>query len=186
MSKQQLEAINGIDTDALKQVIEEVSQDPAKGMVRFEVANTWQGGTKSEARVESWHLGGEKLPRQFNFSIDEPSELLGNNTAPNPQEMLMAALNACMMVGYVAGCALKGIELERLEIRSEGGLDLRGFLGLDEAVKPGYDEIRYSVHIKGSGTPEQFQEIHENVMVTSPNYWNMANPIKLRAKLILD
>jgi uncharacterized OsmC-like protein len=135
--------------------------------------------------VEQWELGGQKLPRDFTFAIDEPSELLGGNTAPNPQEMLMAALNACMLVGYTAGCSLMGIELEKLEIKTEGELDLRGFLGLDESVKPGYDEIQYTVNIKGNGTPEQFQEIHKTVMATSPNYFNMAKPIKLNSKLVV-
>lgn len=42
------------------------------------------------------------------------------------------------------------------------------------------------MHIKGSGTPEQFQAVHETVMATSPNYWNVANPIKLNPKLIVE
>ena len=37
----------------------------------------------------------------------------------------MAAVNACMTVGYVAGAALKGITLTKLEIRTKGTLDLR-------------------------------------------------------------
>ena len=74
MSKQQTQNINGIDTDALKQVVEEVSQDSSKGMVKFQVATGWQGGTKSQTRVESWELGGEKLPRNYEFAIDEPEE----------------------------------------------------------------------------------------------------------------
>jgi len=81
---------------------------------------------------------------------------------------------------------MQGIELDKLEIQTAGELDLRGFLGLDASVKPGYDEIQYTVRIKGNGTPEQFQEIHDTVMATSPNRWNMANPIKLKADLIIE
>jgi hypothetical protein len=87
------------------------------------------------------------------------------------------------MVGYVAGAAVKGITLDQLEIETSGELDLRGFLGLDETVKPGYESIQYVVRIKGNGTPEQFREIHENVMKTSPNYFNIASPIRLDARL---
>ena len=43
----------------------------------------------------------------------------------------MAALNACMMIGYVAGAAVKGISLEKLEIETHGEVDLRGFRPLD-------------------------------------------------------
>jgi hypothetical protein len=95
----------------------------------------------------------------------------------------MAAFNACITVGYVAGAALKGIELEALEIKSRGQLDLRGFLGLSDAVAPGYENIDYEVRIKGNGSPEDFAEIHETVMKTSPNYFNMSRPIKMNGSL---
>ncbi len=32
----------------------------------------------------------------------------------------MAALNACVMVGYVAGAAVNGITLDRLEVETQG------------------------------------------------------------------
>jgi hypothetical protein len=63
---------------------------------------------------------------------------------------------------------------------------LRGFLGLDATVKPGYDEIHYTVRIKGDGKPEQFEKIHQNVIATSPNRFNLANPIKLTANLVVE
>ena len=95
----------------------------------------------------------------------------------------MAAVNACMTVGYVAGAAVHGITLEGLEIKTRGKLDLRGFLGLDDQVPPGYEEIEYDVRIKGDGTPEQFEEIHQNVMRTSPNYFNISRPIRMKGSL---
>jgi len=175
--------VNGIDVDALGQVVEEVTKDPAKGVVGFKVTSAWKGQTLSQSTVESYSIGGETVPRKFTMMVDEPFELLGTNTAPNPQEMLMAALNACMMVGYVAGAAVNGITLDSVEIETHGELDLRGFLGIDETVKPGYDEVHYTVRIKGDGTPEQFQAIHETVMKTSPNYFNVSHPIKMDATL---
>ena len=33
--------VNGLDVDALAQVIEDVGKDPAKGMVRFRVTSGW-------------------------------------------------------------------------------------------------------------------------------------------------
>ena len=180
-----MQKTNGIDVEALRQIVEEVSGDAAKGQVQFSVSTMWKGGTTSESRVDSWQLGGQTLPRNFTIRIDEPAELLGGNSAPNPQEMLMASLNACMMVGYVAGCAMKGIEIQELEISTSGGLDLRGFLGLDSSVKPGYHEIDYTVRIRAKGSRADLEEIHKTVMATSPNYWNVANPVKLNSKLVV-
>jgi hypothetical protein len=69
------------------------------------------------------------------------------------------------------------------EIKTKGQLDLRGFLGLSDAVPPGYENIDYVVSIKGDGSPEDFAEIHETVMKTSPNYFNMSRPIRMNPKL---
>ena len=178
--------VNGIDTDALKQAMGEISNDAAKGIAKFQVATHWKGGTRSETTVDKWALGGEQLPRNFTIASDEPPELLGDGSAANPQEILMSGLNACIMVGYVTGCAVKGIELESLSIETEGELDLRGFLGLDDSVKPGYDEIRLIVRIKGNGTSEQFQEIHETVKATSPNFFNISKPIAVKPELVIE
>jgi uncharacterized OsmC-like protein len=177
--------VNGIDLDALQSVVAAVQDDPSKALVRFAVSTRWTGQAGSRSTVRGYELGGERIAREFEIEADEPFELLGRNTAPNPQELLMSAVNACMTVGYVAGAALIGIKLDTLEIETTGQLDLRGFLGLDDAVPPGYEEIDYTVRIAGNGTPEQFEGIHRTVMQTSPNYFNMARPIRMNGRLEL-
>jgi uncharacterized OsmC-like protein len=177
--------VNGIDLDAVNDVVAAIQEDPAKALVRFAVSTRWTGQTGSRTTVKGYELAGEQIAREFEIVADEPHELLGSNGAPNPQELLMAAVNACMTVGYVAGAALNGITLERLEIQTTGQLDLRGFLGLDDTVAPGYGEIDYTVKIAGNGTPEQFEAIHQTVMKTSPNYFNMARPIRMNGRLQL-
>jgi organic hydroperoxide reductase OsmC/OhrA len=119
--------VNGLDVDALHEVIEEVKGDWQKGIVEFKVKTAWRGQTRSETAVESYKLGGKEIKRRFTINADEPLELLGENTAANPQELLMAALNACITVGYVAGAAVNGIALTKLEIETTGQLDLARF-----------------------------------------------------------
>jgi uncharacterized OsmC-like protein len=179
-------AVNGIDVEALHGVIEDVRKDPAKGIVEFKVKTGWKGQTRSETVVDSYKLDGNEIKRRFTIEADEPLELLGENTAANPQELLMAALNACISVGYVAGAAVNGITLSKLEIETTGRLNLRGFLGLDANIKPGYESIQYVVRVAGNATPEQFQEIHENVIKTSPNYFNVSQPVRIDAKLQVE
>jgi uncharacterized OsmC-like protein len=178
--------VNGIDIDGLLSLIEGVARDPANGKTSWRVTTAWQGQTRSRSQVEAFALGGESVPRRFSIDIDEPCELGGTNRFANPQEHLLAALNACMTVGYVAQCALRGITLERLEIETDGEIDLRGFLGLDPAVAQGYETLRYVVRIKGSGTREDFAQIHEAVMKTSPNFYNVSRPIALKPTLVVE
>lgn len=178
--------LNGIDLDALRGVMREIEEDPTRGLVGFRVKSDWRGQTRSRATVDSYRLGGKEIARTFAIDVDEPLELLGENTAANPQEMLMTALNACIMVGYVVGASNAGIRLDAVEIETSGQLDLRGFLGIADQVPPGYESIRYTVRIKGDGTPEQFEKIHETVRRTSPNYFNIARPIRIDAQLIVE
>jgi len=175
--------VNGLDLEALGEVVEAIEKDSSKGVVIFDVTTRWKGQTRSETTVDGFTIAGERINRSHKIVADEPHELLGADGAPNPQELLMAAFNACITVGYVAGAALKGINLESLEIKTKGQLDLRGFLGLSDEVIPGYESIAYEVKIKGDGTAEQFAEIHDTVLKTSPNYFNISRPIRVDATL---
>jgi uncharacterized OsmC-like protein len=177
--------VNGVDLDALGIIVGEVQKDASNAQVRFSVSTRWEGQTRSRTTVKGYEMGGERIQRDFQIAADEPEELLGTNTAPNPQELLMAAVNACMTVGYVAGASLQGITLGSLEIETTGQLDLRGFLGLDGSVLPGYECVDYTVRIAGNGTRQQFEEIHRTVMQTSPNYFNLARPVRMNGKLEL-
>ena len=176
--------VNGLDLAALSRTVEAVEQDASRAVVGFDVTTRWTGQTRSETTVEAYRLGGERVARRHKIIADEPSELLGADSGPNPQELLMAAFNACITVGYVAGASVRGIRLDSVEIVTRGELDLRGFLGLSDDVPPGYESLDYEVRIKGDGTREQFEEIHQNVLKTSPNYFNIANPIRVNATLV--
>jgi uncharacterized OsmC-like protein len=178
--------VNGINVDALTALRARVTQDASKGKTTWRVTTTWQGRTRSRADVSGFTIGSEEVSRRFSFDIDEPYELGGSNAFANPQEYLLAALNACMTVGYVAQCAIRGITLTQLKIETEGEIDLRGFLGIDPNVPPGYESLRYTVRLRGDGTEEQFAEIHEAVMATSPNVYNVANAVALKPTLVVE
>lgn len=180
------EIVNGINVGDLRQLVAGVAADPAKGATSWRVATSWQGQTHSRSQVTGFDMAGEHVARPFTIDIDEPCELGGSNRYPNPQEHLIAALNACMTVGYVAQCALRGIALESLEIETAGDIDLRGFFGLDQAVPPGYETLSYTVRIKGDATPDQFEDVHAAVMATSPNFYNIANRIALKPALVVE
>jgi len=44
--------------------------------------------------------------------------------------------------------AVRGIRLEEVESELEGDLDFRGFLGISDEVRPGYQEIRVNFRVK--------------------------------------
>ena len=178
--------LNGIDVEALNCFVGEVRDNAEKGTAAFKVKTEWKGQTRTVSTVSAYELNGTKINRDFKIPADEPAELLGSNTAANPQELLLAALNACMSVGYAANAAAMGIKLDSLEIETEGKLDLRGFLGLDPTIKPGYEVVYYTVRIKSDAPREKVEELHKLIMRTSPNFSNFATSIRMVPNLVVE
>jgi uncharacterized OsmC-like protein len=185
-SIEQQAIVNGINVENVRALINTVKQNPRAGLTRLKVTNTWKGRNQMQARVESFEIGGQTVKRPFTVDIDEPLELGGGNGYANPQEHLTAALNACMMVGYIALCALQGIALEKLEIETEGEIDPRGFLGLDSDVPAGYRSLRSTIRLKGDASNEKLMRIHEMVKSTSPNYYNITRPVDLTSTFVIE
>ncbi|MAW80191.1 MAG: osmotically inducible protein C [Parvularcula sp.] len=177
------ETLNGLHVTEIKELIGAVEDNAAAGASRWTVSSEWRGRTHNRSKVKSCTLGGEEIRRDFTIDIDEPEELGGANAFANPQEYMLAALNSCLMVGYVALCSLQGIRIDSLEIETTGDIDLRGFFGLSDKVAPGHESLIAVVRISGDATPQQFAEIHEAVMKTSANYHNIARPVRIKDRL---
>jgi len=175
--------VNGFDLNVIEQAGAALAANPAMAQSTFRARTEWQGQLRSRTEIDSYDLGGQRIPRKHRIMSDEPVELLGSNEAPNPQELLLAALNACMMVGYVAQAAVRGITLTTCRIEMAGELDLRGFLGLDTEVPNGYRKLDYVVTLEGDGTAAQYEEIHEAVKATSPNFYNINRTIEMNGRL---
>lgn len=71
----------------------------------------------------------------------------GDSTAP--VEFALAALVSSQLATYRHRADELGIALDDVEIEVEGELDVRGFLGVAEGVRPGLDEVRITVAPQG-------------------------------------
>lgn len=176
--------INGINVAGLSEFTHEVKADPQEGMIVAGTHLTWENGTKMKVSPKTMILGRHRVARDFEIDIDEPRQLLGLNTAPNPQEYLLGAMSGCMAVVYMMGASIMNLNIEKLEIEVDWNLDLRGFLGLDETVPVEVTQVKYRIKVQGNGTPEQYAALHERVKKFSPNYNTLLKPIQLEGELI--
>ncbi|SFE53462.1 OsmC family protein [Alteribacillus iranensis] len=186
MSNQVEEMLNGINVEGLQEYRKVIGKSANDAMIDYKVNLEWLGGTKSRVTTQGITLGDQKLERNFSYEVDEPPQLLGEDTQPTPQEYLLGGMGACMLVGYTVGAAVKGIKLEKLEIDIEGGLDLRGFLEVNPDSPIGMKDVKYKIRVKGDGTEEDFKEIHEKVMETSPNRATIAESVNLIPELVVE
>lgn len=186
MTAQQVNTINGIDPNELQELVSAISQDSRQAQLAFQATTSWADGPRSVTRMKSFEWAGQLYARDFTLTIDEPEELGGTNMGPNPQEVLLAGLNSCILATFVDLCSLQGITLESVEITSIGKLDLRGLFQMDETVTPGYQDLRWNLKVKGNASPEQLQQIYEMTIASSPNFWNMANPVAMKPELQIE
>ena len=72
--------------------------------------------------------------------------------------------------------AVRGIKLEKVESELEGDLDLRGFFGISDDVRPGYQEIRVNFKVK---TDVENVETLKELTRLSPVYDVVSNGTKV-------
>lgn len=163
---------NGVKRLSPTELQHSVEQQSADRTACFNVTTSWKGGFQSESTCDPSTLCDEtELPANRVIQADEPAVLGGTNAFPNPQELMLAAFNACMTAAYVTAAREADVTLENLEIKTSGTIDLQGFLNHTGNRNPDTESIRYVITVKGSGTRAQFERIHQMVIATSPNRW---------------
>jgi uncharacterized OsmC-like protein len=142
--------INGVDTEGVVNLATMISQEEDYGKFKFRTSNQWLGGACSRSSVQGFFAGGKEntdRKQPLYVDADQPVFLGGQNTAPNPVEHLLHALNSCLTVTLVYHAAVQGIQLEAVETSAEGDMNARGFFGISEKVNKGYKQIRVNMRV---------------------------------------
>jgi uncharacterized OsmC-like protein len=165
---------NSVNVDQLIGTIDAIKDNPEQAHFHFRVMNEWVSGAHSRTTI----------PRgPFILEADEPAVLCGSNAAPNPVEAVLHALASCLAVGVAYNAAARDIQIDGLEFDLEGDIDLHGFLGLSEQIRPGYQNIRVSYRVKSDASREKLEELFEYVQKTSPVLDIVSNPIPVSVTL---
>lgn len=166
----QAAVVNGVDVNQMKANMDAIQERPVLAKFRFRADNQWLGGGLNRSTIGEFEGTCQTHERAKPFVLDnaEPPVLLGEDQAPNPVEYVLHALAGCMTTSLVYHAAARGIRLDEVESRLEGELDLRGFLGLSDEVRSGYEKIRVVFRIKSDAPPEQIEELFRIAQRVSP------------------
>lgn len=162
-------ALNGI-VDATTAA---VADEPTRAQVVFSATGEGVGRVATDIRI-----GGHRV------TVDEPPALGGENSHPNPVETALAGLLSCQVVTYRFWAARLGVPLEQIRIETEGDLDVRGFFGLDEGVRPGFGEVRVRVTLVGPADPGRYRDLQEAVDRHCPVLDLFSNPTPVVTEVI--
>ena len=159
-----------VDRDALAALAEKGKADPAA--VRIVRCRTLAEGRKFR------HLNYiRNLPAHI---VDEPPQLLGDDTAPNPTEALLAALGTCVAVGLQANAVARGWTVHAIEVELEGDINVTSVWGTgDLSPKPlGLTAIRIKAKVDIAGASEfELDELVAHAAKWSPVLNTVRNPV---------
>jgi uncharacterized OsmC-like protein len=145
--------VNGIDTSRIVDLATNMTQDENFGQFRFRANNQWIDGSRSRTSFKDFYAGGEERterPAAHTSDADQPLYLGGQNSAPNAVEHYLGSLVSCLNTTIVAHASAQGIELHDLEISAEGNMDARGFFGVSDEVRRGYNRIVVDIRARTS------------------------------------
>lgn len=179
--KKMPEPRNGVDTPKLFATINAVGAQPELAKFQFRATNTWQEGTHSRSRIQSFYgAGGEQMhEKEFIYEGDHPAVLVGGDKGPTPVEVMLHALASCLTAGIGNIAAARGVTLHEVESTVEGDIDLQGILGLSDKVRNGYQGIRVNFKIKGDAPAEKLEQIVEQSRNRSAVYDVLTNGVPI-------
>jgi uncharacterized OsmC-like protein len=174
--------LNGVDVPTLFATIDAV--DGARELAKFQFRATtrWENGTYSRTSIQSFFGAGQEHEHVSEFTVDadHPQVLVGEDRAPLPVELALAALGSCLMGGIGNIASARGIELYSVEATLEGDMDAQGILGLNDEVRNGYSGIRVNFKIEGDAPRETLEAIVRQSTARSAVYDVITNPVPVQ------
>ena len=178
--------INGVDTNAMGDTIDAVRAEPALAAFTFKLTNRWIGGGLNRSTVDAFEgtLSEHRRPAPFELLNDEPPVLLGGDGGANPVEQVLHGLAGCLTTSLAYHAAARGIRVDAIRTRLEGDLDLRGFLGLDPAVRNGYRAIRVAFEVDGDLTEAERAGLVALAQARSPVFDIVSRGVPVTCRLV--
>ena len=180
------QSLNGVNVDQLVGTVTAVKENPEIARFQFRAHTNWVDGGQSRTTIQSFYGAGQEdasRTEPFVLEGDEPPVLLGGNRGPNAVEAVLHALASCLAVGFIYNAAAQGIKVDALDFDLEGDLDLQGFLGLSEQVRPGYEGVSVTYRVKSDAPREKIEELCTYVQKTSPVLDIIRNPVPVTVRL---
>ena len=158
------DAFNGVNTQVLNTIYNSLQNQPEMAKATFYVKSEWNGGFSVTSSSKGFRIGGQNIERntEYRTQYDFPNQLSGEGRGPTVCESCMGSLAACLTQTIVAHATSRGIQIDSIDIDVEGDVDLRGFTGISNDVRPGAQQFRVNMNIKSTNaSKEQINELRE-------------------------
>jgi putative redox protein len=106
----------------------------------------------------------------------------GDNQAPNPIELLLAAVVACIEAAFYEFAVHEGFMINALTVDAEGTLDRGGRFMMDD-VSAGLKDIRYTFTIESPDDETRIRELAEKVIAHCPVVDSLIKPTQVSGRI---
>lgn len=178
MKIQERTADNGVNVEALLGAREALTEAPEAAAFKWRATSEWVRGTHSRATVDGFFgLGEEQKHRQaFQFDADHPEIFAAEDNGATPVEFVLVGLAGCLSAGIASVAQNRGIQLRSVKATLEAGMDLQGILGIDDAVRNGFDGITVHYEIDADATEEEIAALVAQSQKRSAVFDVVTNP----------
>jgi uncharacterized OsmC-like protein len=165
-SKNQRMSSPAIVKAALERNVKVVGARPSVGQGTAVTKVTLHPGLTCEVEDGLWRL-----------NVGMTEKYGGLNTGPNPGVYGRAALGSCLAIGYGMWAARLEIPVRSLSVEVRASYDVRGELGIDDAVRPGYGNIVYVVTVDTDASDADVQRLLDTADRHSSWLDDLRNPV---------
>lgn len=172
---------NGVNTEALLQAKEALTETPAAAQFKWRATCDWVNGTHSSSQVESFRGLGEEHQHKtcFTFDADHPEVFAAQDKGATPVEYVLVGLASCLTAGVASVAQHRNIQLRSVRATVEGDMDIQGILGIDSDVRNGYEGVRVNFEIDADATAEEIEAVVAQSQKRSAVFDIIANPTRV-------
>src|SRR6516225_11284457 len=176
---------NGVNTDFLLTARDALGAEPEGAKFKWRVSNTLVNGTHSRSSVQGFFgLGAEQKHRaDFTFDGDHPELFASEDNGPTPVETLLVSLASCLTAGVAAVTQNREIQLRSVSATIEGGMDVRGILGMDSDVRNGFSDIKVTYDIDADASSADIEALVAQSQKRSAVYDIITNPTNVSVEI---
>jgi len=178
MNTQERTVDNGVNVEALLGAREALTEAPEAAAFKWRATSEWVSGTHSRTTVDGFFgLGDEQKHRQtFQFDVDHPEIFAAEDNGATPVEFILVGLAGCLSAGIASVAQNRNIQLRSVKATLEAGMDLQGILGIDDAVRNGFDGIQVHYEIDADATQDEIAALVAQSQKRSAVFDVVTNP----------
>jgi uncharacterized OsmC-like protein len=176
---------NGVNVEALLGAREALTEAPQAAQFQWRATSEWLRGTHSSSSVEGFFgLGEEQRHRTMRtFEADHPEIFASEDNGITPVEYVLVALASCLTAGIAAVAQNRDIQLRSVSATLEGGMDVRGILGMDSDVRNGFSDIKVTYKIDADASPDDIKALVAQSQKRSAVFDVITNPTNVTVEV---